>query len=212
MNLRMIRGLFGEGRRYEEDLRDEEDRDLSDDDDDDEGCSSVVLLILLILGVIVLSAVMFIAGRYLDIGYESVLKPETEERVLMDTAAMGEKFMPDSRAVLQSEEVKKEATARNVYFAGIEDSVLYGEGRIALDNLAENEDFLMRYEVYDTEGGEMVFETGMIESGERVYFDPYSVLEPGVYRLRFTAIPYMEQNGSYLALTNGSNEVTIELK
>ncbi len=189
-------GLFGED---------------DEDEEEDEGYA-VPLYIPMTLIIIILVLLTYIVAKNLDIGPKTMLKPDTGEKTVTETAAKGESLELDTRLMEQKEEPQGALTARNVFFAGIEDSVFYGEGRIALDNLAENEDFLMRYEVYDTGSDELIFETGLIPSGERVYFDPYSVLKPGIYRLRFTAVPYMEQNGGYLALTNGSNEVTIELK
>lgn len=103
-------------------------------------------------------------------------------------------------------------SGRNVYFAGIEDAVLYGEGRIALENLKENEDFLMRYRITEKESGKEVFSTGLIPSGQRVYFEPYEVLGPGVYSLLFEEVPYAVINEEYVALTSGSNEVRLELR
>ena len=218
--------IFGRGRRDEKAGRRKEDEEeykegeglpepYEEEDEDDyreyDSCRDGFFLPM-ILSLCVLAVVVCVATVGIFPDRKSDEKQGDMSQTEIMAAASGENLMMDTRHVLQEEKPKEELSARNVYFAGIEDSVFYGEGRIALDNLEENEDFLMRYEVYDEESGKLIFETGLIPSGERVYFEPYSVLKPGVYQLRFTAVPYMEQNGGYLALTSGSNEVTIELK
>ena len=193
----------------------EEEEEEDEDDEEDEESESIFRSVYFPMTLLVVIAALaaFIVAKNLDWGARRSYKADSGQEMFTTTAAAGgQKLELDTRAMQQDSDVQEEVTSRNVFFAGIEDSVLYGEGRIALDNLPENEDFLMRYEVYDTESDERVFETGLIPSGERVYFDPYSVLEPGIYHLMFQAVPYLERNGEYLALTSGSNEVTIELK
>ena len=172
--------------------------------------SPVLVLMMIVLFALLVTLGVRIAGRLSERSDKA--EPSIQQVEMTQKAVSGEEMVLDSNLLPQEAEESGGLSARNVYFAGIEDSVFFGEGRIALDNLAENKDFLMRYEVYDKDFDKKIFETGLIPSGQRVFFDPYSVLKAGTYHLMFVAIPYMEQNGEYLALTTGGNEVTIELK
>ena len=83
---------------------------------------------------------------------------------------------------------------------------------VQLDNREENIDFLLRYEIYDTGTGELVFETDLIPSGQHIDWVPGETLEPGEYTLNFLQIPYYpDPSGEYVALTQGSNQVNLAI-
>ena len=101
---------------------------------------------------------------------------------------------------------------RSIYFSGIEDTVIGPETVVQLDNREENIDFLLRYEIYDTGTGELVFETDLIPSGQHIDWVPGETLEPGEYTLNFLQIPYYpDPSGEYVALTQGSNQVNLAI-
>ena len=151
----------------------------------------ILLLILALLG-----------GAYYVYTLKNAAIPESKGNFRVDTRETSEEI----------ENPMADLASRNVYFAGIEDAVFAGSGQIALENLPENEDFFMRYQVVNDDTGETVFETDLITSGNRIYFDPYSELKPGIYHLSFVETPYALINGEYIELTGASNPVTITLQ
>lgn len=99
---------------------------------------------------------------------------------------------------------------RNIFFAGIEDSVIRKGDLVSLENLKENEDFLMKYTLLDEEEC-LMFETDLIPSGQRVYWDPSVNLKVGDHKVTFIEQPYMESEGEYIPLTSGRNIVSITI-
>ena len=97
---------------------------------------------------------------------------------------------------------------RQIYFAGVGDELLSYDAEILLENLAENGDFMMAYIVTDMDSGEVVFETGLITSGECVAWAPGHDLGAGEHHLNFHIAPYYPQGEEYLPLTSANNEVT----
>ena len=117
----------------------------------------------------------------------------------------------DDGAVDKSEAVQKQENPladRQVFFAGYVDATISKTDTVALENLPENEDFLMKYTITNVEDGSLIFETGLIPSGQCVVWTPGETLEAGTYELQFLANPYYEQvDGNFLPLTAGSNNV-----
>ena len=97
---------------------------------------------------------------------------------------------------------------RQIYFAGVGDETLSYDTEILLENLAENEDFMMKYMVTDMDSGLTVFETGLIPSGECVGWVPGHDLGEGEHHLNFHIAPYYPKGDEYLPLTSANNEVT----
>jgi len=117
----------------------------------------------------------------------------------------------DTRAT--SEEVEKEGddlSGRNIFFAGIEDCEIRKGNLVSLENLKENEDFLMKYTLLDEEEC-LMFETDLIPSGQRVYWDPTVNLKAGEHKVTFIEQPFMESDGEYIPLTSGRNIVSITI-
>ena len=104
-----------------------------------------------------------------------------------------------------------ELAQRNIFFSGIEDAKVSRGEVIALENLKENEDFLMKYIILDAKTNNLLFETDLIPSGNRVYWDPFKNLKTGVHEIAFVEEPYYEKDGEYMPLTSGKNIVTIEI-
>lgn len=104
-------------------------------------------------------------------------------------------------------------SGRNIYFSGVEDAVIGMDGIVRLENSIENGDFLMKYEVYEAEGGELVYESGLIASGESVDWMPGESLGAGEYILTYLQIPcYTDGEGNYISLTRGSCQAWIKIK
>lgn len=117
----------------------------------------------------------------------------------------------EDNSIDKSEAVAKKENPlanRNVFFAGYTDATISKTSSIILENLPDNKDFLMKYEITNLETGEVVYETNLITSGQCVLWVPGETLEEGTYKLQFLAKPYFqEENGNFLPLTAGSNTV-----
>ncbi|MCM1194176.1 MAG: hypothetical protein NC389_17350 [Acetatifactor muris] len=104
-------------------------------------------------------------------------------------------------------------SGRNIYFSGVEDAVIGMDGVVRLENSIENGDFLMKYEVYDVVGGELVYESGLLASGESVDWVPGKSLGAGEHTLTYLQIPcYTDGEGNYITLTRGSCQAWIKIK
>lgn len=104
-------------------------------------------------------------------------------------------------------------SGRNIYFSGVEDAVIGMDGIVRLENNMENGDFLMKYEVYEAEGGELVYESGLIASGGSVDWMPGKSLGAGEHTLTYLQIPcYTDGEGNYISLTRGSCQAWIRIK
>lgn len=101
---------------------------------------------------------------------------------------------------------------RNIYFSGVEDAVIGMDGVVRLENNIENGDFLMKYEVYEAEGGELVYESGLLASGESVDWMPGGSLGAGEHTLTYLQIPcYTDGEGNYISLTRGSCQAWLKI-
>ncbi len=82
---------------------------------------------------------------------------------------------------------------RQVYFAGYDDFTV-GKGNIIyLENMPENEDILMAYEIYVDD--KLIHKTGMIPSGKYSEWMPADEMEAGEYDISIKNIPYYSYNG-----------------
>lgn len=124
--------------------------------------------------------------------------------LMVDTRAKGSEAEKGSLAELLAD--------RQVYFAGIEDAVISEDTVIYLENLKENGDILIQYEVIDKENGESLETTGLIPSGEHVAWVPGEALEKGTHTLILHESPFYPYEGEYFALTQGNNEVTFTIQ
>ncbi len=103
-------------------------------------------------------------------------------------------------------------SGRNIYFSGVEDAVIGMDGVVHLENSMENGDFLMKYEVYEAEGGELVYESGLLASGESVDWMPGGSLGAGEHTLTYLQIPcYTDGEGNYISLTRGSCQAWLKI-
>ena len=101
---------------------------------------------------------------------------------------------------------------RRVFFAGLDDTVISKGQKINLRNIKDNEDFVMKYEIYNEDTGELIFETDFIESDHYLQWDPYDQLEKGEYNILIKEIPYAIIDGQEESLTSGANAIKLTLK
>ena len=104
-------------------------------------------------------------------------------------------------------------SGRNIYFSGVEDAVIGMDDIVRLENSMDNGDFLMKYEVYEAGEGKLVYESGLIPSGESVDWMPGESLGAGEHTLTYLQIPcYPDGEGNYISLTRGSCQAWIKIK
>lgn len=102
---------------------------------------------------------------------------------------------------------------RNVYFAGFDNFTVGQDNVVYFENLKENDDIFMAYEVYL--GDELIHKTGLIPSGEYSQWTPAEDLKPGSYSISIKNVPYYSFDGvNYEKLTyqpvNNVNVVIVE--
>ena len=134
-------------------------------------------------------------------------KPEDE--------SSGTVFVIDDRGQDKAEVVeaqKNPLSGRNVFFAGYADATLTTTTTVALENLPDNEDFLMKYTVINIADDSVVFETNLIRAGQCVVWVPGEELEPGTYQFRILQSPYYQSGeDEFVPLTAGTTDVCYEI-
>ncbi len=173
------------------------------------GRKNLIIMILAVLAAVVIVAA---ATAFCMSNREHKSEPPVAVGHGSENPAAGG-LVVDTRATDgQAAELEADPLAgRNVYFSGIEDASIGPETVVQLDNRAENLDFLLRYEVYDSEGC-LVFETGLIPSGQHVDWVPGETLGAGEHDLSFLQIPYYpDGDGGYIGLTQGSCQTTLAI-
>ena len=177
----------------------------------------VAAIIGVIAAVIALVAGM-IALVSMNVRKQTERSAETEQIIreteMPDNARFGA-LMVDTRSEKGETDGKSLAdilSDRQVYFAGIENAVISHDTAICLENMEENGDILMQYEISDKATGEVLETTGLIPAGEQIAWVPGEQLEDGTYTLIFHEKPFYPYEGEYIALTQGNNEVTITIQ
>lgn len=102
------------------------------------------------------------------------------------------------------EEANNKLASRYVYFSGFDNATVNADSKIKLNNLETNQDFLMQYQIYEDD--KLVYETGLIKSGNSVYWQIGNTLSVGEHNLTIKQNPYydVDGKGNYLPLTYGS--------
>lgn len=102
------------------------------------------------------------------------------------------------------EEANNKLASRYVYFSGFDNATVNADSKIKLNNLETNQDFLMQYQIYEDD--KLVYETGLIKSGNSVYWQIGDTLSVGEHNLTIKQNPYydVDGKGNYLPLTYGS--------
>ena len=179
------------------------------------------VLALAITALVVLSAAgVFYALKGFDFGEgEAVTEAGEFSEKFPEAGAVSDKpidastnlFLDIRREAVEEKENEEPLSNRQIYFSGVGDELLSYDTEILLENLAENEDFMMKYVVTDLDSGLTVFETGLIPSGECVGWVPGHDLGIGEHRLNFHIAPYYPKGEEYLPLTSANNEVTFTI-
>ena len=137
------------------------------------------------------------------------------EQQQAEERSSGTVFVIDDRGQDKAEVVesrKNPLSERNVFFAGYADATLTKSTAVALENLPDNEDFLMKYTVINTEDGTVVFETDLIRSGQCIVWIPGESLEPGTYQFQILQAPYYQSGeDEFIPLTAGTTDVCYEI-
>ena len=124
-------------------------------------------------------------------------------------------FLMDERSIDKKEAMstmQNPLAGRNVFFAGYADATLTKSTAVALENLPDNEDFLMKYTVVNTEDGTVAFETDLIRSGQCIVWIPGESLEPGTYQFQILQAPYYQSGeDEFIPLTAGTTDVCYEI-
>ena len=161
----------------------------------------IIVLILIILGLIGAGAAYYFLHK--DNGNTVKTESSGYGNLRLDTTANSEKSDPN------------DLSNRNVYFSGIDNSSCNKDTVIYLENLPENEDFLMKYEIYelneDGTRGEMVFSTDLIPSGQHVNWKPAENLSAGTHNISFLEQPFVQSGDDFIPLTAGENQVVLTI-
>ena len=133
-------------------------------------------------------------------------EPQDGERIVDASTNL---YLDIRREKTEEEEKENPLADRQVYFWGIGDETLPYDAEIHLENLPENEDFMMKYVVTNLDTGDTVFETGLIPSGENVPWALGHSLGEGEHHLNFHIVPYYPQDDQYIPMTSANNDVTL---
>lgn len=158
---------------------------------------SIILCILVVLLIIVVAVV----------GFFVVKKMKTEGAKTTGVISAG--LIIDENATDKAKENQQAdpLSERMVYFAGIEDCTINQQSIVYLENLPENEDFLMKYQIF--EGEKLIYETDLIPSGMHIEWKAAEDLSVGEHKLDLKEVPYYQADGNYIELTSGVNAVVI---
>lgn len=156
-------------------------------------------IILAAIIAILIAAIVLLSGYII---YQKTQEPDTlpTQQELVDTRPGADKK-------------ENPIMGRNVFFVGLEDKTIAPGEAIYLENVASNEDFVMKFEVKDLDTGNIVFTTDLIPSGKMVEWIPSENLSAGAHRLAVLQSPYyIAEDGSKTPLTAGNNEVTLTIE
>lgn len=136
----------------------------------------------IVLVAIILGLLAIIAALIFDRKPEQVVVTQDGNNIGLDSSQSGES------------EVNGEQDF--IYFSGFSDTTLQAGGTIILPCDASNADgdIYMTYTVL--EGGEVVYETGLIEPGNRVLFPAAEVLGAGEHEITFHEQPYQRTDAN----------------
>ena len=159
---------------------------------------SIILCILVVFLIIVVAVVGFFVVKKMKI-----------EGAKETTGVISAGLIIDENATDKTKENQQTdpLSERMVYFAGIEDCTINQQSIVYLENLPENEDFLMKYQIF--EGEKLIYETDLIPSGMHIEWKAAEDLSIGEHKLDFKEVPYYPVDGNYIELTSGVNAVVI---
>ena len=151
----------------------------------------IVIVIVLLLVIIGLLFILFHKAK------EYIPAEVPNEEMIM--ANVGSDAATDISIDNNLTDTRGDLTNRMVYYAGLEDCTINSSSVVYLENLPENEDIYMSYEIWVDD--EIIHKTGLIPAGEFSKWTPSEDLTPGVYNLSIKNIPYYDAgDGNYETL------------
>ena len=134
------------------------------------------------------------------------------EEIFTETAKKDTVSMKIDTNLTDTKVVETALSDRQVYYAGLEDCTINKDSAIYLENLPENEDFYMAYEVYVDD--KLVHKTDLIPSRKFSKWIPGETMEPGTYVFNIKHIPYYEvSEGEFVPLAyQPVNPITVVIK
>ena len=168
--------------------------------------TAVIIILSIAAAMLTLVIIIAIACNFLNSNTTEV--SDVNAVLTSDGLSLGE-LKVDNRATGDAKSAARSLSGRQVYYAGLEDCVVNQDTVVYLENLAENIDIYMAYEI--TVDGEIVFKTDLIPPGEYVEWTPAENLDAGkTYVVYLKETPYYEENeGQFLPLTAPTNMVNI---
>ena len=94
-----------------------------------------------------------------------------------------------------------------VTYAGITDATISEDTVVQLENLEENGDIVMMFEIY--ENGKLIHSTDYVESGKYLSWNAGKELSVGDHNLQLVQIPKIMVNDEYVPLTSGTCEFVL---
>lgn len=182
--------------------------DTNENEKKESGKKKNIKLILLLLLLLILICLLFFC----------IYLAKDNRRLLREgSQSLGVRTISDDDIAMDSNLTDTKSdnplSDRNVYFAGFDNFTVGQDNVVYFENLKENGDIFMAYEVYL--GDELVHKTGLIPSGEYSQWTPAGDLKPGSYDISIKNVPYYSFDGvNYEKLTyqpvNNVNVVIVE--
>jgi hypothetical protein len=164
----------------------------------------------ILTGIILLLILLLLAG--ISVVLTVKLSRKLKNRDIQDTPA--NVVLDDRSTETGSKTSTADLSSRMIYFPGMEDATVTDDTIVKLENPSENEDIYLKYDVYDSDTGDLLFSTGLIPSGSYIGWTPGETMEPGEYHIVLNETPYimLEGDTDYTQLTQGNNEFNLTLK
>lgn len=164
------------------------------------------LAIIAALALMVLTVVIFVSARNTETIKSEIY--ETGNAVAAPVAPKQEE--KEIESVQDGADLKSALAGRQVYFSGLEDSIIDSATPVFLENLPENGEILMKYRVTNQNTGEVIFKSDMISSGSHAEWIPGETLPAGEYCFSIHATPYFpfgDGEDGFVSLTAADNVV-----
>lgn len=118
--------------------------------------------------------------------------------------------VPGTVTIQNSDENKdKNNPLKGLYvtYSGITDNVIVEQSTVELENLKENGDIVMKFEVYEKD--KLIYETDYIKSNTHVNWEAGKDLSKGEHTLRIVQIPQIKVDDKWVPLTSGTCECVL---
>lgn len=166
----------------------------------------IIILGSIVAAMLVLILLIVFASKFLK---PKINTPTDTNAILTSNGFLTEGMKVDNGATEKAKSAASTLAGRQVYYAGLEDCTVNQNTVVYLENLEDNIDIYMTYEI--TVDGNVIFQTDLIPPGEYVEWTPAEILEAGkTYAVYLKETPYYEEKeGEFLPLTSPINMVNI---